>query len=95
MSEITESAIGEQCLVRLPNVCSFDAEKTVFAHRNGAGMALKHKDLFGAYCCSSCHAIVDGGKCDHLTREEILIYFWEGVFRTQQALLEKGLIIIK
>ena len=93
MSKITDSAKGEMCQIRIPNVCNFHSETTVFCHLNGAGMALKSSDLHGAYGCSNCHFIVDGGKSKH-KRSEILLWFLQAIFRTQVILLKKGLIKI-
>lgn len=62
MSKITESARGEECLVRIPAVCNHNPETTVFAHYRLAGtcgMGKKPKDTQGAYACSSCHDEVD------------------------------------
>ena len=86
----TKSARGQMCLVRLPG-CNFNPETTVFAHLNGAGMALKHLSIHGAYACSNCHAILDGAKTD-LSREYILIAHYEGMVRTQQKMVKEGIL---
>lgn len=92
MSKITESARGEECQVRLPAICNFDPSTTVFAHINGAGVALKALDFQGAYCCSKCHSVVDGHtRCGY----DYDRYFLEGVIRTQVILYRKGLLLIK
>jgi hypothetical protein len=93
-SKIRKSAKGEECCVRFPSICNFDSETTVFAHLGGAGMGRKHADIFGAYCCSSCHDIADSRVNSSFTNTEIEVYFYEGIFRTQQILLNKGLIKI-
>ena len=94
-TKITKSAKGEECQVRFPGVCNFNDETTIFAHLGGAGMALKQPDLFGAYCCSDCHDLADGKIHDHnYVKIELEAYFYEGIFRTQQILLDKGLIKI-
>lgn len=96
MSKIRKSAKGEDCQVRLVGICNGNPETTVFAHKGGAGMGLKSNDLLGAYCCSSCHDAIDGrGKVDWKKKESIENAFYEGIFRTQLILLEKGLINIK
>jgi hypothetical protein len=95
MSKIRKSARGEDCQVRLNGVCNFNSETTIFAHKSGAGMGLKSNDIHGAYCCSSCHDVIDGrGKVDWNKKQEIENAFYEGIFRTQLLLLEKGLIKI-
>jgi len=96
MSLIRKSARGEDCQVRIPGVCNFNPETTIFAHKGGAGMGLKSNDIHGAYCCSDCHDAVDGrGKMDWKQKERIENSFYEGIFRTQLILIEKGLIILK
>jgi len=97
-SKIRESARREDCQVRIPEVCNFDETTTILAHKNGAGMALKSNDSQAAYCCSECHNEIDvllGKRKSDFTDDEILIMFYEGIFRTQLILIEKGLIIIK
>lgn len=94
-NKITQSAEGADCQVRYPGVCNFDYATTIFAHKNGAGVGTKSADIFGSYCCSDCHNIVDNKvQSKSMTKEEIEIYFYHGIFRTQQILLDKGLIKI-
>jgi len=91
-SKITKSARSEECQVRIPNVCNFNPETTVFAHLGGGGMGFKQDDIHGAYCCSSCHDVVDLRVNTEFTLNEITIWFYEGMVRTQLMLLNKGLI---
>lgn len=57
---------------------------------------MKHHDLFGARLCSGCHAFVDGGWTrSHYTKEEMLVMFYEAIFRTQSLLMEQGLLMAK
>lgn len=94
--KVRDSAKGEQCCIRLEGVCSFDPEKTVFAHvvgvRMGHGMALKTS--IGCYADNKCHDVVDGRvkRPAHLSHEAVRIAFYEGVIETQLKLLEKGLL---
>jgi len=94
--KITDSARGEDCQVRIPGICNFNPETTIAAHMNGAGMGTKHHDMFIAYACSDCHSVIDGHIVPALrlaiTRGEIRQMHYEGIFRTQYILLEKGLI---
>ena len=99
MSKITESAINEQCLVRIEGVCNFDSSTTVFAHVGGGGMGTKRPDTEGAYCCSSCHDELDGRtrkyQPDQYYRTPVLkLYHHEGAMRTRKKLIDKGLILI-
>ena len=90
MSKITKSARGQECQIRLEGICNFNPETTVFAHLPGGGVGGKVNDIFGSYSCSDCHDAVDGraGQYGLRCKEE----FYEGVFRTQKMLLDKGLI---
>ena len=92
MSKIRKSARGEDCQVRLPGICNFNPETTIFAHKGGAGMGIKSADILGAYCCSACHDVIDGRIKSHYPKTTIENAFYEGIFRTQLILIEKGLI---
>lgn len=101
MSKITESARGEECKVRLPDVCNFNSETTIWAHANGLsagkGKGLKSPDALGTYACSACHDVIDGRvpRPSGMTREDVLLAFCEGHQRSFIKLLEKGLVICK
>lgn len=93
-TKIRKSARGEACTIRIPGVCNHNPETTVFAHRPGGGMGLKGHDLFGAYACSACHDAMDGrtGGLDPMDKD----FFWlRAQDRTQLALHEKGILVIK
>lgn len=92
MSKIRKSAQGQACMVRIPGVCSFDPETTVLAHLNGYGVAGKHHDFQGAYCCDKCHAVIDGHASSEFSSETIKLYHLEGIMRTQQLLFNDGFI---
>ena len=96
MSKISESARGQECTIRLPNVCNRNPETVVMAHINGVrfghGTGQKVNDLFGAYACSSCHDAVDGRIKTNLTKTDLKLAHLEGVIETQMRLKEKGLI---
>ena len=92
MSAIRKSAKYEECQVRIPGACNFDPETTIYAHKGGGGMGMKSHDIQGAYCCSACHDVIDGRAQTEYDRETIQIWFYDGIFRTQLILIEKGLI---
>jgi len=95
MSKIRNSASGENCTVRIPAVCNHNPETVVLAHLNGAGGAMKSDDIHGAYCCSACHDVIDGRAQSEYPAPVIKLWFFEGVFRTQLRLIDKGLIRAK
>jgi hypothetical protein len=96
MSNITKAARGQNCTIRLPGICNFNPETTVFAHISGVrfhkGMGNKVLDALGAFSCSSCHDCIDGRVKTSYTREELKLAHYEGVFETQIYLIENGLI---
>jgi len=92
MSKIRKSARGEECQVRIPNVCNHNPETTVLAHLNGGGWSMKSHDIHGAYCCSACHDAVDGRSVTQWDQDTLKLWHFEGIIRTQKLLLEKGLI---
>ena len=98
MSKIRKSAAGKECQVRIEGICNEDPATTILAHINGGGIGKKKDDIFGAYCCSSCHAVVDSlpniNHVVHFVDSVNIIKFYEGVFRTQQLMREQGLIKI-
>lgn len=96
MSKIRYSARGKQCQVRLVGICNGNDETTILAHFRdlslGCGVGLKTNDLFGAFCCSSCHDYLDGRAKTHYTKDELKSAHMIGVLRTQKILLDEGLI---
>jgi len=86
-------ARGRECTVRIFSVCNGDPETTVLAHLNGGGMGRKRHDLVACWACSDCHAWLDGGYAqmgdDRATRDLVHL---EAVVRTQEVLIEEGVI---
>jgi hypothetical protein len=64
----------------------------VYCHISGGGMGAKADDMHGAYGCHDCHAEVDGRTQKIADRCRLLNWFYEGVFRTQLVLKDKGLL---
>jgi len=95
-NKITQSAHGEDCTIRLPNICNRNSETVVYAHINGVrfghGMAQKVSDIHGAYACSSCHDAVDRRLKTDLSITELKLAHYEGMIETQQKLIAKGLL---
>jgi hypothetical protein len=83
-------ARGQNCQVRLPDICNHNPETVVLAHfrlMNVSGAGLKSPDLIAAWCCSACHTYVDSHKDD-----ETQLVFAHGVMRTIAALVEDSLV---
>ena len=62
-------------------------------------MGSKRHDIFGAHGCSDCHRVVDGGAAlfhgEPIPPDAIRLWFYEGVFNTQQLLLDEELISVR
>lgn len=94
-TKITRSARGESCSLRVPGVCKFDHETTVFAHAPCVekGMGIKSPDWWGAYACHGCHNFMDGRAISPYVDSTEKPQIWlDGIFETQKKLREKGLI---
>jgi len=94
-SKLRKAARGRDCQVRVPGICNYDPATTVLAHLNGGGIGRKRHDLHAAWCCSACHAWLDGGyandeQCSGRTERDI--YHLDGVIRTQEILIQEGIL---
>ncbi|MBN6075778.1 DUF1364 domain-containing protein [Aggregatibacter actinomycetemcomitans] len=88
-----KEAKGRDCQVRLPGICNGNAETVVLAHYRMAGLngvGMKPDDVFGAWCCSSCHDACDFRVKTSYSRDELRLALAEGAFRTQQILKSEG-----
>lgn len=88
---LRKHARNKPCQVRLPGICSCDATETVLAHVRLAGVTgvgMKAPDVLGAWACSRCHEVTERCKDDDAVQRAFL----EGVIRTQNMLIEVGLI---
>lgn len=98
MSKVTQAAKGEDCTIRLPGICNFNPETTVFAHLSGVrfrkGIASKVSDALGAFSCSCCHDAIDGRIKTRYSSQELKMAHYEGIFETQLILMDKGIIKI-
>ena len=101
MSKITESARGEQCQIRFIGICNHNPETTVWAHANGSaagkGIGMKSPDILGSYACSACHDVVDRRvpTPKGMTRDEVMLGFWQGHARSVCILIERGIITME
>jgi hypothetical protein len=96
MTKYKESARGQQCQIRLVGICNRRNDTTVLAHFRAVylrcGVGIKPVDIFGAYACSACHDAVDGRAKTHYTKDELRIAHLEGVMRTQQLMIDGGIL---
>jgi len=92
--DLRNNARGRDCMVMLPGICNHRSETVVLAHvrlSGVTGVGQKAPDLLGAWCCSACHDEVDR-RTSMLDRDKALLWFYEGVLRTQNELIKLGLI---
>jgi hypothetical protein len=98
MSKIRESARNEDCTVRLPTVCKWLPEYTIWSHAplqsGGKGKSIKAIDECGAYACTACDAVVDrqAQPPAGMTYEQVMLDWFEGHLRSLVILKKKGLI---
>ena len=92
-TKITKSAKGEDCTLLLGN-CSSN-ETVVLCHiGKNRGMAIKCSDHFAVYACSNCHDVIDGRAAALYGDEMVESAKMIALERTQQKLIDKGLLVI-
>ena len=90
-TKITKSARGEDCTLLLGN-CSSN-ETVVLCHiGKNRGMASKCGDHFAVYACSNCHDVIDGRAPAIYGYEMVDDAKLTALERTQQKLIDKGLL---
>lgn len=92
MANLRKEARGRECTVRIPGVCNGNSETVILAHLRMAGLTgvgMKADDLFGAWCCSSCHDAIDR-RNRTVDAEYAHTLHLEGIIRTQAVLISEG-----
>ena len=95
--KILDAARGEECTMRIPDVCNHDPKTTVAAHSgwriHGAGIGQKADDIFVAFMCSACHDVYDGrDQREDMGRRYLERYFQYAHNLTLSRLLEMGVL---
>lgn len=79
--KLLDAAQGQECQIRILNVCTNNPHTVVAAHSNqlkhGKGGGLKAHDCFIAWACYDCHMELDQG---HKLRYEQKIEYWQKGF---------------
>jgi hypothetical protein len=91
MSALTDYAKNKPCLIRAPNICTFQDEQTVACHvplMDYHGTGLKMADFFIAFGCFNCHDLVDRRRYKHIDETLVRIWHVEGMIRTQAYILK-------
>lgn len=61
--KLRDSARGQECTLRLVNVCNWNPETVVLAHiGRDRGVGIKCNDTMAVFACSACHAEIDGAN---------------------------------
>lgn len=90
--QLRKSAKDRACTLRLPG-CGHDDGTVVLAHLpcNQKGTGMKSPDQMAIFCCSSCHAIVDGPRRWEVEAADYL----RALAETQLYWIGAGLMTIK
>jgi hypothetical protein len=71
-------------------------ETVVLCHiGKNRGIAIKCNDSFAVYGCGNCHKIIDGQAKSEFTQGELAGIKLIALERTQQKLIDKGLLCLK
>lgn len=89
---LLDLARGQDCQAQIPDVCNFNPDTVVSAHRNGGGMGTKNPDFLVAWCCSACHDYIDGRTHKNVPREIRDLQWQRAHENTQAAMWEQGLV---
>ena len=95
ISKLQRFARGQQCTLRLPNICNGNPETVVGAHVKPQGfgaMGAKPNDLHMVHACSDCHAFIDGGYAvQGWTREQVDSEIFRALCETQNRVIDEGI----
>jgi hypothetical protein len=95
LKDLTKLARGQDCEIRVPGICLEHNETVVLCHLRMSGISgygLKAADALGAYGCQACHDFVDGRSHKDAPAEYRRSLLLEGVARTLNKLITKGII---
>lgn len=92
---LRKAAEGQDCFVRLPDICNFDPSTTVLAHLRMSmisGYGLKSPDALACPACFACHNAIDRRSNMDLDRDYVRLAHFEGVARWQAKLIKDGVL---
>lgn len=95
MSALKEAARGQNCYLRLPNICTFKPEQTALCHiRRGniAGRGQKPSDFCAVPLCFECHQAYDQRAYKELSRDQLDAEMLRALVQWLSYLDSKGLV---
>ncbi|MCU7217555.1 DUF1364 domain-containing protein [Pseudomonas sp. VE 196-7] len=93
--KLRASANGQECTVRIPDICNYNPETTVLAHlpcgQKGMGMGMKGFDTVAVYACSACHDVIDGRAAGDIDWQDMP----RAIAETHEGLIRAGVLTVK
>jgi len=92
-NKLRASARGQDCTLRAPGHCNFNAETTVLAHLpcGQRGVGMKSPDNMAIHCCSGCHDLLDGRAKGEVDWKDVV----RALAETQARWINSGLMVLK
>ena len=99
VNKFRESARGETCAFRIPDVCNHNPETTVLCHAPyPTRFGSRKSDWWSSYGCSDCHDFLDGRDNKAFNWAGMLTgmaeYWMPAIQETQQKFIDKGLMVV-
>ena len=95
--KLLASAQGKNCTMQ-SLYCNGNPQTTVWAHsnqqRHGKGTGIKSHDCYGAFLCSTCHALYDGRHLSNLSIAEKQELFDRARDKTLLILFEQKILVV-
>lgn len=86
------SARGQICTLRVSAICLDGESVACHVGLRGSAIGGKVSDIFVAYGCNNCHAVIDGQMKSDLTPDELTIQKARANQETIQMMLDKGIL---
>jgi len=88
--KLRASANGQECTVRMPDICNYNPETTVLAHLpcGQKGMGMKGFDTVAVYAC---HDVIDGRAAGDIDWQDMP----RAIAETHEGLIRAGILTVK
>ena len=92
-NKLRQSARGQECQVRLYQICRGRNDTVILAHLPGGGIGGKGFDTAASFCCFECHDAIDGRvQTDLYSKDQLTLAHLQGVMRTQSIWIKEGIL---